>query len=198
MKKIISISCFLFTFLITGILAQEIEGRYKVLEGKEPLTPASFKKLKVVEVFSFTCPHCYSFQKQLNKFEEKYKNKVELTHLPIGYSGVNPSKLYFIALENKKGAAVKKLIFQSFHDSGIRNINNPQIIKTLAKISGIENIYQKQQNNSAILDRIKFAQFYASSRGIASTPSFVIENTLVVEGADVKNLSKVLDSLLIK
>ena len=197
MKKIISIS-FLFAILITSVLGQEIKGRYKVLEGKEPPLPESLEKIKVVEVFSFTCPHCYSFQKQLDKFQEKYKNKVEISHLPIGYSGVNPSKLYFIALENGKGPFVKKLIFQSFHDSGIRNINNPQIITTLAKISRLGKEYEEQQNNPAILDKIKFSQFYASSRGISSTPSFIIENALVVEGADVKNLSEVLDSLLAK
>lgn len=197
MKKIISFGCCLF-FITASLWAQEIKGKYRLLEDKTPPIAGSLDTVKVVEVFSFTCPHCYSFQKQLDSFQKKYQEKLELSHIPIGFSGVNPSKLYFIALDNNKGAEIKKLIFQSFHDSGIRNINNSEIIKVLARIEGLEEEYEENKNNEAILDRVKFAQIYATSRRIQRTPTFVVENSILVEGADTKNLSLVLDSLLKK
>jgi thiol:disulfide interchange protein DsbA len=197
MKKIISIACGLL-FIASVTWAQNIKGNYRILEGKIPPEAGSLDKVKVVEVFSFTCPHCYSFQKQLDGFQKKYGDKLEISHIPIGYGGVNPSKLYFIALENDKGPAIKKLIFQSFHDSGIRDINRLETLSVLAKIGGLEKEFKENKDNEAILDRVKFSKIFASSRKIARTPTFVVENSILVEGADVGNLSLILDSLLKK
>lgn len=197
MKKIIGIGFVLLLF-VSNSWAQSIQGNYKILEGKTPPKAGSLEKVKVIEVFSFTCPHCYNFQKQLSQFQKKYGEKLEISHIPIGYSGINPSKLYFIALENNKGAEIKKLIFQSFHDSGVRNINSSETISVLAKIGEISTEFEKHKDNEAILDRIKFAKIFASSRKIARTPSFVIENSILVEGGNTNNLSLVIDSLLKK
>ena len=197
MKKIVSFSLGLCLFLGAS-LAQEIKGNYKILAGKIPPLAGSLEKVRMVEVFSFTCSYCYAFQKQLADFLEQYKEKLELIHLPIGFSGVNPAKLYFIALDLEKGEEVKKLIFQSFHDSGIRNINSLEVLKVLAKISGIEKEFEENKNSDLILDKIKFAKIYASSRKIQRTPTFVIENSILVGGADTRNLSLVIDSLLKK
>ena len=195
MKQTICYLCTLLLF-VPVLLGKEIQGRYTPLEGKSPLVAGSLTTVRVVEVLSFTCPHCYYFHNNLDSFQEKYGDKLIISHLPIGYAGINPAKLYFIALENDKGKEVKELLFQSFHDSGIRNLNHPNIINTLAKIAGIEQKYEQQKNSSAILDKIKFVKIFASKNNIRSTPTFVIENSILVVGADIDNLSLVLDSLL--
>ena len=196
MKKYL---CFCFLVLIwSSLSAQEIKGNYTLLEGKNPPKANSLEKVKVIEVLSFTCSYCYFFQKNLPDFQKKYGKKLEITHIPIGYAGINPSKLYFIALENEKGKQTKKLIFQSFHDSGIRNINHPAVIARLAKVVGLEKEYEEKKNDPDILDKIKFAQFYTRGKNIQSTPTFIIEDSILVVGANLENLSNIIDSLLKK
>ena len=54
------------------------------------------------------------------------------------------------------------------------------------------------KNDPLILEKIKFSSLYINKLGIRSTPSFIIENSILVEGASIKNIPQVIDSLLQK
>ena len=196
MKKIYLL--LLSIFLLNNISAQDFQGKYSLVEGATVPKKNSLEKVKIIEFFSFTCPYCYIFNSSFPELKKKYGNKVKFTHYPLGYAGVNPSKLYFIALEKNKGVEVKDLIFKAFHDSGIRNLNNNNVITALAAEVGLEEDFEKLKSNDLILDQIKFAKFSANNFSIRSTPSFVIEGAVLVRGADIKNLSLVIDSILKK
>ena len=180
------------------IQAQEIKGNYRLLEGKTPPKAGSLKKVKVIEVLSFACPHCYDFNKNLPTLTKKYKDKVIWTHYPTGAVGINPILLYFISVKKNKGKQTKDLLFRAFHDSGIRNLNNKNVISALALELGLKEDYEKMKNDPLILEKIKFSSLYINKLGIRSTPSFIIENSILVEGASIKNIAQVIDSLLQK
>ena len=180
------------------IQGQEIKGNYRLLEGKTPPKAGSLKKVKVIEVLSFACPHCYDFNKNLPTLTKKYKDKVIWTHYPTGAVGINPILLYFISVKKNKGKQTKDLLFRAFHDSGIRNLNNKNVISALALELGLKEDYEKMKNDPLILEKIKFSSLYINKLGIRSTPSFIIENSILVEGASIKNIAQVIDSLLQK
>ena len=94
---------------IKEIQAQEIQGNYRLLEGKTPPKAGSLKKVKVIEVLSFACPHCYDFNKNLPTLTKKYKDKVIWTHYPTGAVGINPILLYFISVKKNKGKQTKDI-----------------------------------------------------------------------------------------
>ena len=206
MKKIITTLFVCLAIIIAGITsiqaqeiqAQEIKGSYRLLEGKTPPKAGSLKKVKVIEVLSFACPHCYDFNKNLPTLTKKYKDKVIWTHYPTGAVGINPILLYFISVKKNKGKQTKDLLFRAFHDSGIRNLNNKNVISALALELGLKEDYEKMKNDPLILEKIKFSSLYINKLGIRSTPSFIIENSILVEGASIKNIAQVIDSLLQK
>ncbi len=209
MKKIINSFVLFLAFagtqeiLVRTIQAQEIQtgaiqGNYTILAGKTPPKAHSLKKVKIIEVLSFACPHCYNFNKNLPTLVKKYGNKVNWTHYPTGAVGINASRLYFIAVKKNKGKQTKSLIFRAFHDSGIRNLNNNSVILALAQELGLKEDFEKMKNDSLILEEIRFSRLYINKIGIRSTPSFIVENSILVEGADIRNIAKVIDSLLQK
>ena len=87
------------------------------------------------------------------------------------------------------------MLFRAFHDSGIRNLNNKNVISALALELGLKEDYEKMKNDPLILEKIKFSSLYINKLGIRSTPSFIIENSILVEGASIKNIAQVIDSL---
>ena len=209
MKKFIYFAFLFFVFAGTlaipvqeiqaqEIKAQEIKGSFTVLAGKTPPKAGSLKQVKVIEVLSFACPHCYEFNKKLPILTKKYKDKVSWTHYPTGAVGINPIRLYFISIKKNKGKQTKDLLFRAFHDSGIRNLNNNNVILALALELGLKEDYEKMKNDPLILEKIRFSRLYINKLGIRSTPSFIIENSILVEGANIKNIAQVIDSLLQK
>lgn len=197
MKRILCF-CFIIYCFFFNAIAQDIKGRYTLLDGKTAPESNSLDKVVVVEYFSFACGHCYNFNSQLPEFKLKYKGRVIFKHYPLGYAGINPSKLYFIAQTKNKTTETKNLIFRAYHDSGIKNINNDNIILTLAQELNLKDDYLELKDESFIIDQIKFTKLFAAKNSIRSTPSFIIENSLLVVGANTKNLSLVIDSLLKK
>ena len=204
MKKFIYFAFLFFVFAgtlaipVQEIQAQEIKGSFTVLAGKTPPKAGSLKQVKVIEVLSFACPHCYEFNKKLPILTKKYKDKVSWTHYPTGAVGINPIRLYFISVKKNKGKQTKDLLFRAFHDSGIRNLNNNNVILALALELGLKEDYEKMKNDPLILEKIRFSRLYINKLGIRSTPSFIIENSILVEGANIKNIAQVIDSLLQK
>ena len=193
MKQHISIIFFLFFFLAGNVLAAEIEGDYTVINKNKVPEARSLEQVNITEIFSFTCPHCYNFHKELPTLKEKYGNKIILSHSPIGWSGENAAKLFFVAQANGKTEEIRDVIFRAFHDSGIRNINNAKILEFFADKAGIKETFLETKDTTEISSQVKRANYLVQIYRIKSTPSFIIENALVVSRG---NLEIVVNSLL--
>src|SRR5262245_34747357 len=70
------------------------------LRVREVLEPANPAKISVVEVFAYTCPHCYAFEPTLQKWVKQLPSDVEFMQLPhtLGRpAGVLHNKAFYTA-----------------------------------------------------------------------------------------------------
>ncbi len=125
-KKLILGIC-LIVFFSTAHGA--IPGKYEV-EGPMP-KEHSLDVVLLREIFSFTCQHCNNFNKKIHILKKRFGNKIKLVSNPIGWSGPNPGRLFYIAQKKGKGEQIKDFIFSAVFDSGIKNINDMQTLKTI-------------------------------------------------------------------
>ncbi|MGK0289944.1 MAG: thiol:disulfide interchange protein DsbA [bacterium] len=194
-KQILMILVTLFLFPI--LASAGIEGHFDRV-GKLP-AEKSLDQVRVVEIFSFTCPHCFNFNSAVKKLKKKFGNKIKLVSYPIGWSGLNPSKLYYIAkaTSDKKAEETKDFIFTAVFDSGIREINNPQVINFIANQVGLKKEYEEKKDSVSILDAIRYGKTYAKDFKVTGTPTLIIEGSIKA-GGNVDNLAKIINSLLKK
>ena len=52
------------------------------LRVRQAITPANPAKIEVVEVFAYSCPHCYAFEPALKAWLKKLPSDVEFSQLP--------------------------------------------------------------------------------------------------------------------
>ncbi|KAK3575752.1 hypothetical protein CHS0354_030084 [Potamilus streckersoni] len=105
---------------------------YEAVSGGKTLpAPKSLDKVLLTEYIDFGCPHCYRFNSILPNIQDKFREKLTVTTYIMSWRGEDVAKAYYYAEMNGKGDMYKNIVFRLFHDSGIKNINNPEILKTV-------------------------------------------------------------------
>ena len=188
----------LVVFVPLFLSAQKIEGRFRLAPGKKAPAAASLDQVKYVEIFSITCPHCYNFFQKSAPFFQAYQGKINRTAIEVGWLGDNVTRFFYLAEKEGKGSQAEGLLFRAFHESGVRDLNNPDKLKIFAQELKLGDDFQKKMMAPEISQRVATGQKFVNSFGLKSTPSFVLEDSVIVEGDDVANLSLVINSMLKK
>jgi len=144
------------------------------------------KKIEVLEVFWYGCPHCFAFEPALSDWAKKRGDQIVFKRIPVGFrkSFVPQQKLYF-ALEALNRFDLHKAYFDALH------IGNQRLDKEEAIIDFVE----KQG-----IDRKKFLDVYQSfsvqskvSRVRQMQEAYRIESvpTIIIDGQYVTSPSLV-------
>lgn len=191
----------IFILLILSlVMFNPLLGQGKASLASGPLAKAlpkqnSLDTVHVVEIFSFTCPYCFQFNNALPQLKAMFQNKLEMVHYPIAWVGPNPGKLYYLGAQKGMGQDVKNTIFRMFHESGIKNINDPNVLEFVAQDFRLDADFKKQDVQQGLQKQLLDGQAYAQAFGVRSTPTFIIEDALIFNGS-AEELIPVINSLL--
>ena len=179
----------------TNAVAQ-IPGKFDVVPPSVAPMPHTFDTVEIDEVFSFTCPHCYEFHKQVGMLKAVFGSKLKINSRPIGWGGHNPGKLYFAGKSLGKGERVKTRIFQFVFDQRFgKNIHSIGLLKNIAMLEGFGNKFDALMNAPKIIQTMQESAKFAESYQIDSTPTIVVEGILITPG-NVPNLVGIINALL--
>ncbi len=207
MKNIKFWASFAFTLAIlssivlippSALAQNELKGNFSL--ARYPLKPVpkagSLDKVKVIEIFSISCIHCYNFSKVQGQLITKYGSKLDLTHYDVGWLGDNLTRFIFLSDEEKKGDTARELLFKAYHEAGIKDLNNPKTLKVFANQIGLPADFETMMKKPSITASLANSNAYISRFRVDSTPTFIVEDSIIVRGDDPLNLSLLISSLL--
>ena len=168
-----------------------------------PFTGPKDAKVNVVEFFDYQCIYCARLSPTIEKLQKKYPNvRFIFKETPIFGNRWEPSKYAAqIGLETftQKGSSAYEKYHNGIYDSGL---NEGQLTKDVvdanAKLAGVDlNKFKPTENYQ------KNLQLF-SQLGFKGTPALVvmptsgasIDNTYIINGADVASLNKAINSLM--
>lgn len=196
MKQLLIFLLSIFVFTTTAFA--KIPGAYDIVQPDPSLQlpkEKSLDQVRISEVFSFTCVHCYNLNKEIKAIKKKFGNKVVITEYPIGYNTPFTNRLFYISKSLQKSDKMKDLIFSAVFDSGIRNINDPGILTYLAESNKMGKEFKSMINSPMIIGMEQAGVELAEQYKVHSTPTLIIENTLKT-GGNVTNLEIIINALL--
>lgn len=190
----------IFLLLTAQSLTAEIEGRYRTV-GKVP-EKNSLSVVQFDEYINFTCPHCNNFRKAAIPLKQKYGKRIKITYVPILFRNQadGPLRLFYIGDSVGRTEEIKDLIFDAAFDAGV-NIYDPAVVSYLARTAGLGEKFQKEANAAWVTQKVNLAQRRSSEFGVNSTPTVVLQDSLLVEPkagmqAFVGNLDHLIGQLL--
>jgi thiol:disulfide interchange protein DsbA len=125
------------------------EGSEYLVLDKPAATDAAAGKIDVVEFFWYSCPHCNSFEPQLEAWIAKAPKDVAVRRVPVSFRpDFEPQqRLYFVLEALGKVEALHKKVFYAVHVEK-QALNTAELIAAWAQKQG--------------LDKAKFSELYNS------------------------------------
>ena len=119
LRRILLSACLLLPVVGYASAENPVAGQdYTVL--KTPVQTQEPKKIEVLTFFAYTCPHCYTYEKDVLPWSEKLPDDVVFRQIPVAWTpkSFHFTKTYY-ALE-----AMHKL--HPYHHQGKKRIPRPQ------------------------------------------------------------------------
>ena len=103
-----------------------------------PPQPTEGGKIEVLEFFQYSCPHCYAFNSDLERWKKTLPADVEFKRISINWDNgtLNHTKMYY-ALEQMNRLDVHEKVFSAIHN-GRRRMLDPNEIAEFMANNGID------------------------------------------------------------
>lgn len=205
---------FLLPVLLSGLISTSFATCFDNLKVGEnynkisvPVDKLVFKqtqgKILLTEFFWYGCSHCYSMEPIIKDFLSK-NPQVEFKRYPVAYPKWSSGSAYFFA-EEQLGLFDKlhQKSFDKIHKEQINILDNKVEREKFLKSEGVDiKKFEDTLQSFSVNNKIKKAFEDAKNYKLTSAPSFVINNTYVVDPAlgngyagTIKNIDIIIKSL---
>ncbi|MBF0308433.1 MAG: thiol:disulfide interchange protein DsbA/DsbL [Magnetococcales bacterium] len=167
----------------------------------QPPVPSAEGKAEIVEVFNFTCPHCFNLHPSFEEWARKNRERFLVRSLPIFWGNQTdlPLRAYFAATYLGQGEAMQNAIFRlHFEESG--DIEKMEELLRLAKSLKLDpGTFQAHMQSFGVTAKVNQAKNQAKEWGVRSTPTLVINGryrvTPVMSKGDLFRMFQVIEEL---
>ena len=142
------------------------------------------KKVEVVEVFSYACVHCKSFQPMVDAWQAKAPDYVDFYQLPAAFdpTWAKLAQAFYAAEALGVTEKVHDLIFSAIHDRHV-NLAEPAELATLFKdAAGVEpDQFNQVYNSFSVRSRVQQADARTRAYRVSGTPTIVVDGQFRVD-----------------
>ncbi|MCK5877861.1 MAG: thiol:disulfide interchange protein DsbA/DsbL [Candidatus Marithrix sp.] len=206
MKTYIKLFCVGLLLMSQSLYAGDnYEGKYEILATPQ-MTNAPAGMVEVVELFWYTCPHCYKIDEgYLKNWNKNKPEHVYFTHMPAIFGNndqrIPLAKAYYVAKALKVLDKVHTPLFKAIHDDN-RDMNNKESLQKLFAKHGVDEKDFVETYDSFWVDtQIKRAKNLTRGYGIGGVPAVVVNGKYLLTSEMAKGyieMMKVLDYLIAK
>ena len=153
-----------------------------VATGLEETAPA---QVEVVEVFSYMCIHCYSFDPLLQRWEEEKPEGAAFSRLPAVFSDdwAVMARAFYTAEILGVAEQMHGALFRAIHVRP-QNIRSEQVMAGLFyESAGVaEEAFSKAYNSFFVRSRVMQARSKSRAYGLNSVPTMIVNGKYRVDG----------------
>jgi len=166
-----------------------------------PDVPDTDGAIEVVEIFSYTCPHCKTFEAHLGPWHEQLPDNVEFSRVPIplGRGGEPYVRAYYAAEVLGILDESHEALFQALHDER-RPIRTVEDLAEFHAQFGVEaEEFESTAESFPVATRMRMGNASAGKWQVRSTPTLVINGKYRVNprrGGSFEEMLQVADMLI--
>lgn len=150
----------------------------------EPVRQRDPKKIEVVEVFQYGCPHCYHFEPKARAWKKTLAADVDFYPMPVVWSapGQLHAQAYYAALALGSLDKIHAALFEAFHEKG-NHLDSKDRIQQVFVANGVsaEN-FAKAFGSFGVMSQVNQAKARALSYKIDGTPELIVAGKYRVDG----------------
>lgn len=138
---------------------------------------AANPRVEVFEFFQYSCPHCFTFNKDLEAWRKTAGSEVDYQRVPVHWdnSTLNHTKLYYALRKLGKHDALHEQVFTAFHVNK-RKLLAPNEIADFVATAGVDRkAFLDAFNSDEIAAQAADAGKTWRALGVDGTPTLVVD-----------------------
>lgn len=171
-----------------------VNGLYKTLP--TPVPTQTGKKIEVIEIFYYGCPHCFDLEPYLHEWRKKLPADVEFKRIPGLFSRpewVKPTKWYYTFEEMGLIEKMHPELFNAIHVQSL-DLNDDRVFSAFLKKNGInEQKFMQIYRSFSIQSKVERAKYLSKLYGISGVPSIIINGQYVTSPAMAQSYPRLLE-----
>jgi len=170
----------LFSIALGALITAQSWAFDEGIEYTELVTPQpteSGEKIEVLEVFMFSCPHCFHLEPTLEKWLVTKPDNVEFKRMPaiFGPKYLPHARAFYAAQLMGKGEQFNLPLFRALHEDK-KNIWDEEALVAFAEEQGIDGDEFRNMYNSFPVDlRVRRAEEMVKRYGVDGVPSVIVD-----------------------
>jgi len=167
----------------------------------ERLAVSNNKSMEVLELFMYTCPHCYHLEPEVDDWKSSMDDNVNFVQVPAVFSPrqVPFARAFYAAEALGYTKKLHPLFFEAIHEDGLQLSTETQILDYVASQGIKRQNFEKMMKSFTVKTKVKKATAITKKSGITGVPAFVINgqyHTSVPMAGGVEELFSVVDFLI--
>jgi thiol:disulfide interchange protein DsbA len=205
MKNIYKLFSLVSIILLTStvVFAQaNLDDFYTELKPVQPTQ--SGDKVEVIEIFWYGCPHCYTFEPYINRWNETKGEDVVFRRMPgvLGQAWVPHAKAFYTAEKLGVTDIIHEPLFTAIHKDRKRIFNDSQIRDFFLEMTDVSaEEFNKVYNSKEIDIKIRQALSAQQKARLTGVPAVIVNGKYLTSASQARsndNLIKVIESLVDK
>jgi thiol:disulfide interchange protein DsbA len=174
--------------------------RYTVLSHPQPTqTPG---KIEVVEIFLYTCPHCYAFEPHVSAWRKKLPVDVAFVRVPASFGPTGPLmvRTYYAAEALGVLEKMHPVIFDALHKQRRPLGNEEEVLKLFAENGVDPEAFRATLHSFAVDGKARRAQQLEVGYGVTGVPAMAVNGKYGIGIAQLgaEGMLRVADELIAK
>jgi protein dithiol oxidoreductase (disulfide-forming) len=146
-------------------------------EVKPPQPVDTGNKIEVLEFFQYSCPHCATFNPDLEAWRKKMPADVEYRRLPVAFAAAtaNHTKIYYSLLQLNKVEQLHDKVFAAYHGQKKRMIDPNEIADFMAANGIDRKVWLDTFNSFSVATQTSRATQVWEAYKLEGTPAVAID-----------------------
>lgn len=157
--------------------------------------------IEVIELFSYSCPHCFNLDPQVQQWQKTLPENVSFNHVPAIFrdSWLQLARVFYAAEVTGDLETLHSAIFNAIHVGKRRLETEEQLLAFVAEQGIDADMFAKTMNSFSVKGKVKKALLLSQSSGITGVPSMIVNGKYIVDApmaGGMVELLKVVDFLI--
>lgn len=157
--------------------------------------------IEVVELFSYSCPHCFSLDPQVQEWKKTLPENVKFVHVPAIFrdSWLQLAKVFYAAEATGDLEKLHPLLFNAIHVEKRKLNTEKQLLDFVAEQGIDRDTFVKAMNSFAVNGKVKKALVMSQTSGITGVPAMVVNGKYRTDAplaGSMEDMLKVTDFLI--
>jgi thiol:disulfide interchange protein DsbA len=159
------------------------------------------KVVEVVELFSYSCPHCFHLDPQVEQWKKTLPENVAFSRVPAIFrdSWLELARVFYAAEATGDLEKLHSVIFKAIHVDKRRLETEDQLLDFIAEQGIDRDMFEKTMNSFSVKAKVKKALLLSQTSGITGVPSMMVNGKYIVDApmaGGMPELLKVVDFLI--